>query len=123
MLVERACLLWALRVRTRVTQKHGRLVVQRLLPGTRGREKQHTIMTHYHLTSRHEAVRAAIAINNIGCALLESGRYESQRTRLSRTRPGPPSCLWETPTPMSLARRWLRSSPPPTGDLRSRARR
>jgi hypothetical protein len=33
------------------------------------------IMTYYHLTCRREALRAAVAINNIGCTLLERGRF------------------------------------------------
>jgi hypothetical protein len=32
-------------------------------------------MTYYHLTCRREALRAAVAINNIGCTLLERGRF------------------------------------------------
>jgi hypothetical protein len=43
-------------------------------PARRGTDTT-KIMTYYHLTCRREALRAAVAINNIGCTLLERGRF------------------------------------------------
>jgi hypothetical protein len=40
-----------------------------------GEQTQPKIMTYYHLTCRREALRAAVAINNIGCTLLERGCF------------------------------------------------